>query len=137
MLIEVKPARVLLVDDDQYFIERATRALKPLGAIRIAGSARMALALAGDWDPDVILLDMLLDDLDGFTFLEELTASGLRPLPFILCTTDGRGADTRVRPLPDWSVGTLVRSSSMQQLRAAVRQAVYCQDPNRQGWMTA
>lgn len=137
MLIEVNPARVLLVDDDQYFIERATRALEPLGTVRVAQSARKALAVAGNWYPDVILLDLLLDDLDGFTFLEVLTASGLSRLPFILCTTEGRGADTRVRPLPDWSVGTLVRSSSIQQLRSAVRQAVHCQDPNRQRWMTA
>lgn len=126
MLIEVKSARVLLVDDDYYFIERATRALEPLGTVRVARSARRALSVAITWHPDVILLDMLLEDLDGFTFLEELTASGLTHQPFILYTTGGRGADTRVRPLPDWSVGTLVRSSSMQQLRSAVRQAVNC-----------
>lgn len=137
MLIDVNPARMLVVDDDQYFIERAMSALEPLGKLRVAGSGGAALSVAASWEPDVILLDLLLDDLDGFTFLERLSATALNRLPFILCTTDGRGADTRVRPLPGWRVGTLVRSSSMAELRAAVRQAVHCQDPRRQRWITA
>lgn len=137
MLIDASPARVLVVDDDQDFLERALRALKPLGTLRVARSGGVALRVAANWEPDVILLDLLLDDLDGFTFLEQLTDFRLRRYPFILCTTDGRGADTRIRPLPDWQVGTLVRSCSLHQLRTAVRQAVQCQDPHRQRGITA
>lgn len=137
MLIDVNTVRVLIVDDDPRFIERATCAIESLGTTRVARSGGSALAIAASWKPDVILLDMLLDDLDGFTFLEHLADVGLQRLPFILCTTDGRGADTRVRPLPQWRVGTLVRSSPIYQLRSAVHQAVRCQDPGNQRTITA
>lgn len=130
-------ARVLIVDDDPYFLEQVSWAVEPLGSHRIARSGGAALRVAVTWEPDVILLDMLLDDLDGFTILERLADAGLQRNPFILFTTDGRGADTRIRPLPDWQVGTLVRSSSIYQLRTAIRQAVHCQGPLRRRSVTA
>lgn len=127
MISDVKSARVLLVDDDPIFVDRAMIALEPITDVRTVQSGSGALSVASFWQPDVILLDMLLDDVDGFTFLERLSEAGLSRPPFILFTTDGRGAGTRVRPLPDWKVGTLLRSSSTSELRSAVLQAVRCQ----------
>lgn len=127
MTSDVKSARVLLVDDDPIFIDRAMIALEPITDVRTVRSGSGALSVAVFWQPDVILLDMLLEDVDGFTFLDQLAEAGLARPPFILCTTDGRGAGTRVRPLPDWRVGTVLRSSSTSQLRSAVLQAVRCQ----------
>jgi CheY-like chemotaxis protein len=125
------PARVLLVDDDPDFIGRARTALESVIHLRTAHSGRSALSLVSFWQPDVVLLDILLNDVDGFTFLEQLSEVGIDRLPFILYTTDGRGANTRVRPLPNWRVGTVQRSSTTQQLRAAVVKAVRCQDEQR------
>lgn len=127
MISELKSARVLLVDDDPIFVDRATNALEPITDVRTVNSGSGALSVALFWQPDVILLDMLLDDVDGFTFLDQLSEVGLARPPFILFTTDGRGAGTRIRPLPDWKVGTLLRSSSSSELRSAVLQAVRCQ----------
>jgi two-component system, NtrC family, response regulator GlrR len=132
-----EPTRVLLVDDDPAFVDRAREALEPLARLRIVRSGKVALTTVSLWKPDVVLFDLLLADLDGFTFLEELSECYLDKPPFILYTTDGRGADTRVRPLPNWQVGTLVRSAGVHELRAAVRQAIRCQDPLTQRWITA
>jgi two-component system, OmpR family, response regulator len=117
-------ARILLVDDDPRFVSRAADALYVLGDLRTACSGRAALSTTLFWQPHVILIDLLMDDVDGFTFLERLHEIGLEHPPFVLYTTDGRGADTRIRPLPDWKVGTLVRSSSTHQVRSAVAQAI-------------
>jgi CheY-like chemotaxis protein len=133
----VKKTRVLLVDDDPLFLGRARHALEPVARLRIAQSGAEALQTLPLWTPHVILFDMLLDDLDGFSFLDELTRFEVERTPFILCTIDGRGADTRVRPLPEWHVGTLVRSVPLHQLRSAVLQAARCSDPGIQRLVSA
>ena len=129
MIIRPPLMRILLVDDDPVFLGRAHQALNPFARLRTVSNGGAALQTLSQWQPDVVLFDLLLNDLDGFTFLEIINRSGLEQRPFILCTTDGRGADTRVHPLPDWRVGTLVRSSSISQLRTAVMQAARCENP--------
>lgn len=130
-------SRVLLVDDDLVFTERAREALEPFTSLRVVRTGNAALRTVPLWKPNVILFDLLMDDIDGFAFLEVIARSIAGRPPFILCTTDGRGADTRVRPLPDWHVGTLVRSAPIHQVRAAVLQAARCQDPMAQRQITA
>jgi CheY-like chemotaxis protein len=121
--------RVLVVDDDPGFIGRATEALSPFANIRSVTSGSAALTTIPFWQPNVVLFDVLMTDLDGFTFLDAIPGLPVAEHPFILYTTDGRGAGTRVRPLPNWRVGTLLRSASVQQLRVAVLQAARCQIP--------
>ncbi len=137
MIIRPPLTRILLVDDDPVFLGRAHQALDPFARLQTVSNGCAALQTLSQWQPDVVLFDLLLNDLDGFTFLEIINRSGLERRPFILCTTDGRGADTRIRPLPNWDVGTLVRSSSIVQLRTAVLQAARCQDPAVQRHITA
>lgn len=137
MAIDQDSTRVLVVDDDHIFIERAMQALAPIAALRTEQTGDDALAAALIWKPHVILFDLLMGDLDGFAFLERVAEVSSAPHPFILYTTDGRGAGTRIRPLPNWKVGTLVRSSSLHQLRIAVIQAIRCQDPAIQRSITA
>jgi CheY-like chemotaxis protein len=115
--------RVLVIDDDHAFVGEACDALGAIAELRTISSARLALAQIVDWTPDVILLDLLLDDVDGFTFLERLIELKLATQPSILCTIDGPGAGTRLMPIDGWPVSTLLRSSSRMQLRAAVLKA--------------
>jgi CheY-like chemotaxis protein len=129
MYFPSEPIRVLLVDDDPVFIGRAAQALRPFARIRTVTSGSAALTTIPFWQPNVILFDLLMTDLDGFSFLEAVPKVPVQDHPFILCTTDGLGAGTRVRPLPNWRVGTLLRSSSIHQLRVAVLQAARWQLP--------
>jgi CheY-like chemotaxis protein len=137
MIAPLETIRVLLVDDDPAFIGRAIQALRPFARVRTVRSGGAALTTIPYWEPDVILFDLLMTDLDGFSFLEQISMVSIERHPFILCTTDGLGAGTRVRPLPNWRVGTLVRSSSIHELRTAVIQAARYQDPEIQRWVTA
>jgi CheY-like chemotaxis protein len=129
MYYPAETIRVLLVDDDPVFIGRAAQALRPFASIRTVTSGSAALTTIPFWQPNVILFDLLMTDLDGFSFLEAIPTVPVKDPPFILCTSDGLGAGTRVRPLPNWRVGTLLRSSSIHQLRVAVLQAARCQLP--------
>jgi DNA-binding NtrC family response regulator len=133
----VETTRVLLVDDDPTFLSRAQKALKYDIRVRSMQNGTDALEALELWSPNVVVFDLLLEDLDGFTFLEKVSGISVARRPFVLYTTDGRGADTRVRPLPNWHVGTLIRSAPAHQLREAVLQAARCQDPEFQRQITA
>jgi len=82
------PATILIVDDDPDMVELLRLALKDAGyTTRTATSGQEALLKAQRSRPDLILLDVILPDLNGFNVCESLrrhpaTAS----VPIILLT---------------------------------------------------
>jgi DNA-binding NarL/FixJ family response regulator len=71
------PIRVLVVDDHQTFAELLALALAGQPSLRYVGHARNAaeaLRLVGEVQPDVVLMDVQLPDVDGITVTERLLA---------------------------------------------------------------
>jgi DNA-binding NarL/FixJ family response regulator len=70
---------VLIVDDHAAFRRSARRLLEAEGyeVIGEAEDGRSALSEAESLEPDVVLLDVFLPDLDGFEVASELTRRGL------------------------------------------------------------
>jgi PAS domain S-box-containing protein len=100
--ISLRDLRVLVVDDDAEGRELAALILTNAGAeTRTASSSREALAILGDWAPDVLVSDLEMPGEDGYTFLRrarrEATLRGRR-LPALALTAYGRSED-RVRVL--------------------------------------
>ena len=63
------PARVLVVDDDTILRTVLCESLADEGyEVRPADNGRHALALLGDWTPDVIVLDLMMPGMDGWAF---------------------------------------------------------------------
>lgn len=114
-------ARVLVVDDDMTFVRRVTVSLGSLADIDSLSSGDDLLGHVQVWRPDVIVLNLLLDDRDGFQLLEELLALGLSPAPYVLCSTSGPAAKTRLFPYAKWPVGTISRCTKLQQIRETVQ----------------
>ena len=89
--------RCLLVDDNEAFVETARRVLEPDG-VRVAGTASTigeALLRASELQPDVVLVDIMLGDENGFDLARRLAGShrGFRVYQ-TQCATDcagGRG----------------------------------------------
>ncbi len=84
------PRRTLLVVDDQP-IQRQMIAglLAPLGfAIREAASARECLESVREVRPDAILLDVSMDDLDGWQAARMVRESGFTDLPIVMVSAD-------------------------------------------------
>lgn len=69
--------RILVVDDDAQFLRFVTELLTGAGYdARCAGDAFGALALAGEFAPDLVILDVSMPGTDGFELAQELGSSG-------------------------------------------------------------
>ena len=90
--------RILCVDDDPDIRTIAVMALglDPAMEVRSASSGVEAMALldAGDWRPDVVLLDVMMPGMDGPTVLATIRSRGYgNALPVIFMTARARKAD--------------------------------------------
>ena len=88
--------QILIVDD-----EEDVRAIAQLGLemgagwnVLTADSGQEALSMAIAHQPDAILLDMMMPDMDGLTTFQKLQAnSATRHIPVILLTAKVQAAD--------------------------------------------
>ena len=70
-------SRVLVVDDDPQIVELLSATLRFAGLeIVTAANGEAALETAAEAKPDVIVLDVMLPDLDGFEIVRRLRSSG-------------------------------------------------------------
>ncbi len=98
--------RVLVVDDEHSIVDAVSTALRYEGfAVDTAMSGRAALTAAQEGDHDLIVLDVMLPDFDGFEIARRLRADGVdTPILFLTARTDlddkarafGLGADDYV-----------------------------------------
>lgn len=90
--------RVLVVDNEQYIREVAQISLEAVAHWEVitAGSGSEALAVAQAEQPDAILLDVMMPDMDGITTFEKLQANlDTQNIPVILLTAKIQAADRR------------------------------------------
>ncbi|HEY3941059.1 MAG TPA: response regulator transcription factor [Acidimicrobiales bacterium] len=88
-----EPARVLVVDDEPGITDLVAMALRYEGLdVLAAHSGIEALEVVGDYRPQVIVLDVMLPDLDGFEVLRRLPDEGQR-VPVIFLTARGELED--------------------------------------------
>lgn len=87
--------RVLVVDDDATVSDVVRRYLEHSGyAVQVADDGEVALRLALDDPPDIIILDLMLPRLSGLQLLEQLHA--VHPTPVVVLTALGDEADRLV-----------------------------------------
>ncbi len=84
---------ILCIDDDSGFTRMIQDTLTPKGfAVFVAPSVRDALVIVRMIELDLILLDIMLPDIDGFSFMELLSAEPRnRNVPVLVlsgCITD-------------------------------------------------
>ncbi len=87
---------VLIVDDHPSFRASARRMLEASGyaVVGEAADGEAAIAAAGELDPDLILLDVQLPDLDGFEVAERI-AKLAEDGPAIVLTSSHELSDFR------------------------------------------
>ena len=89
---------VLIIDDEYDIRAVAQLTLKAVGGwdVSIAASGTEGLAKAADGQPDVILLDVMMPDMDGIETFQALQANpATQSIPVILMTAKVQAADQR------------------------------------------
>lgn len=76
---------ILIADSDPAFRQALEQALQGQYRVRCCGAGREALALLVQLCPELLVLDLMLPELDGFRILQASSEAGIRPK--ILATT--------------------------------------------------
>jgi len=114
--------KVAVVDD-----ERSIRDLLEIGlgregyAVRTAADGQQAIALVAEWQPDVIVLDVMMPKLDGFSLLPLLRRRTQAPI--IMLTARGDIAD-RVTGLRGGADDYLAKPFDLDELLARLEAAL-------------
>lgn len=89
--------KILLVEDDNFLVEMYTTKFELEGfQVVSAEDGEKGLAAAKVENPDIILLDILMPKMDGFSTLEELKKdAALKDIPVILLTNLGQKEDIK------------------------------------------
>jgi CheY-like chemotaxis protein len=109
---ELSKKRVLIIDDDDTFryILRQIIGNEPRYEVLEANTGGDGLRLARDERPDVIVLDLLMPNVDGFTVLQQLNADQRTSvIPVVVATSLAVNAELKAR-LP---VGTRLISKNL------------------------
>ncbi|WP_433054585.1 response regulator transcription factor [Dactylosporangium sp. CS-033363] len=78
--------KVLVVDDEASIRALLSATLRLTGfEVRVASGGNEALAAAAEYAPDLVVLDVMMPDLDGFEVAQRLRTSG-RPVPVLFLT---------------------------------------------------
>jgi len=120
------PARVLIVEDDADQRQRVRMWLEPLQwLVSEAENGRVAIDQLKEIEPDVILLDLMMPEMDGFQFVAALQEhSAWSRIPVIVITARDLSAEDRERLNSGVELILLKESFNPSDLVDRVRQLV-------------
>ncbi len=114
------PIRVLVVDDESTLAELLSMALRYEGwEVRSAADGQAAVRVAREFQPDAVVLDVMLPDLDGLEVLRRLRAQASR-LP-VLFLTARDAVEDRVAGLTAGGDDYVTKPFSLEELIARLR----------------
>ena len=86
-------ARILVAEDNSDLAEGIEYNLRLEGyEVRIAENGRIAVEIARAWKPDLMLLDLMLPEMDGYQVLRHVRQDN-RHIPVIILSARGEEAD--------------------------------------------
>jgi two-component system OmpR family response regulator len=114
------PPRVLVTDDEDNIRFLLDAALRHFGFdVYLAASGREALGAVAETKPDLIVLDVMLPDLDGFEVCRRLRSDGVRVPVLFLTARDG--TEDKVRGLTLGGDDYVTKPFSLEEVVARVR----------------
>ncbi|MGZ4251153.1 MAG: response regulator transcription factor [Solirubrobacteraceae bacterium] len=113
-------ARVLVVDDEPSIVDAISMTLRHHGySVEAAETGKDALAMVTRWRPDVIVLDVMLPDVDGFEVARRLSADN-EPVPILFLSALDNTED-KVRGLTIGGYDYVTKPFSLEELIARLR----------------
>jgi two-component system, OmpR family, response regulator len=124
--------RLLVVDDEPFILDAVAASLRFLGyEVDTAATGQAALRAARESAPDLIVLDVLLPDVDGFTILQRLREEG-SAVPVIFLTARDAQQD-KVTGLGLGGDDYVTKPFGLEELAARVRAVLRRTRPNGDG----
>jgi two-component system, OmpR family, response regulator len=113
-------ARLLVVEDDPNILELLSASLKFAGFdVSTATSGSSAVSAAKDRRPDLVVLDVMLPDLDGFEVIKLMREGGTRTPVVFLTARDA--TDDKIRGLTLGGDDYVTKPFSLEELTARIR----------------
>ncbi len=115
-----QPVRVLVVDDESTLADLLSMALRYEGwQVRTASNGMAALSAARQFQPDAVVLDVMLPDLDGFAVLRRLRE--VAPTVPVLFLTARDAVEDRVAGLTVGGDDYVTKPFSLEEVIARLR----------------
>jgi len=112
--------RVLVVDDEAYITDLVGMALRYEGFdVAVAASGREALSRAGEFRPDLLVLDVVLPDVDGIEVCARLRRDGIQAPVVFLTARDA--TEDKIAGLTVGGDDYVTKPFSLEELVARVR----------------
>lgn len=109
--------RIMVVEDDQPILELMEILLKRIGyEPQIVPDVLEALELVKKDPPALILLDVMMEPIDGWEFLSRVRGAGLQELPVLLFTASP-AVEERLATMHDRHLGVLHKPVSLTDLK--------------------
>jgi two-component system OmpR family response regulator len=113
-------AKVLVVDDEPYIADLLSTGLRFVGFdVRTAGGGLEALTSVREWKPDLLVLDVMMPDIDGFEVTRRMRADG-RETP-VLFLTARDSVEDKVAGLTIGGDDYVTKPFSLEEIVARVR----------------
>jgi two-component system OmpR family response regulator len=112
--------RILVVDDEHSIVDAVATALRYEGfEVREEGTGRAALAAVADFEPDLVVLDWMLPDLDGIEVGRRLRERGFKTAILFLTAKDA--VENKVEALRVGGDDYVTKPFSLEEVVARLR----------------
>ena len=126
--MDTEKIKILAIDDNLdnlITIQALTSESFPKAKIMLATSGKEGLQLATKEDPDVILLDIVMPEMDGFEVCKRFKADkNLRDIPVVFVTALKGDKDSRIKGLDVGAEAFLAKPIDESELMAQIRAMV-------------
>lgn len=121
----MRPSKILIVDDEPFNIDCLEQELEDLGYATVsARNGREALEKVATEAPDLILLDVMMPLMDGFTVCRMLKEDDETRLIPIVIMTALDGIDERIKGIEAGADDFLIKPVNQRELLARIQTAL-------------
>jgi two-component system OmpR family response regulator len=127
-----RPARVLVVDDEPNISALLSATLRLVEFdVRVADTGHRALVAIEEFEPDLVVLDVMLPDLDGFELARRLRATGHRVPVLFLTARDA--VEDRISGLSAGADDYVTKPFSLEEVVLRIRAILRRSQPELAG----
>jgi len=117
-----KSSKILLVDDDDDICKICQRALSMLGyEVFVASCGESALQMFKEHEPDIVLLDIFMPDLDGFDVLRSIRSQS--EFPEVILITGYGDMNLVINAMRNGATDFLTKPFDLENLRSVIDNA--------------